>query len=495
MANRNYIVRNTTEGLPVLLKEVMTLGHEIGSRNGRVKELDHIGITMSHPAERVLMIPGRKNNLAAQIAETMWVLAGRNDVGWLAHYLPRAPDYSDDGTTWRGGYGPRIRSWYGEVDQLAYAIDTLKEHSLSRQAVIGIYNPKVDTQPGKDIPCNDFIIFSNRFGVLDMNVTIRSNDAIWGWSGINVFEWSMVQEVVAVCLGIEVGSLHFNIASFHVYEPHWNKANEIALVTDATNAGRTIDFEPTLVDGAALEGVDHLIQRWFTVEEKIRNGSARMSDIEDFPEPLWQAWLRVIQWWWDSDIKALDPILDTDIARAVDYSVRPVERRVVPLVEHRATLVDFIDNVHREKGAAYGGSWKKRGEMLSILANIARKVDRLLVAGETSDETLFDTAMDTTVYLAKYRWWLTENAGAPSPVGLGVIDPEEYDDVRTLLEALHETFYENEAVSIPELAAILDSNLAGVTDMALKDDPQRYLIVDAMLRFAWQATSMLWETR
>jgi hypothetical protein len=69
---------------------------------------------------------------------------------------------------------------------------------------------------------------------------------------------------------------------------------------------------------------------------------------------------------------------------------------------------DFIGtlcHLHDQKHAAYGHSWKKRGEMLGIMANIARKVDRLGGA-ETDDETSADTAGDLLVYLAKYQSFL-----------------------------------------------------------------------------------------
>jgi thymidylate synthase len=83
----------------------------------------------------------------------MWVLAGRNDIEWLSAYLPRAADFSDDGITWRAGYGRRIRHWDcnpGDpgLDQHAYIVDTLREDPLSRQAVIGIWDPITDTLAG-----------------------------------------------------------------------------------------------------------------------------------------------------------------------------------------------------------------------------------------------------------------------------------------------------------------------------------------------------------
>lgn len=68
--------------------------------------------------------------------------------------------------------------------------------------------------------------------------------------------------------------------------------------------------------------------------------------------------------------------------------------------------------LHRAKDAAYRNSWKKRGEVMSIMANIARKVDRLenvaTGAPSTSDESILDTAVDLLVYTLKYQTYLAD---------------------------------------------------------------------------------------
>ena len=74
----------------------------------------------------------------------------------------------------------------------------------------------------------------------------------------------------------------------------------------------------------------------------------------------------------------------------------------------------FTSKLHAEKHASYGDSWKKRGEKLSILANIARKVDRLGV-GDSFD-TAADTVIDLWVYLAKYLCWLNSQPSDPKHV-------------------------------------------------------------------------------
>lgn len=75
-------------------------------------------------------------------------------------------------------------------------------------------------------------------------------------------------------------------------------------------------------------------------------------------------------------------------------------------------LQHAVCQLHREKDAAYRDAWKKRGEVLSILANIARKVDRLEYvldgAQTTRDESLLDTTVDLFVYTLKYQTYLAD---------------------------------------------------------------------------------------
>lgn len=77
-----------------------------------------------------------------------------------------------------------------------------------------------------------------------------------------------------------------------------------------------------------------------------------------------------------------------------------------------ADLRAEIRRLHREKDAIYRDSWKKRGEVINILANIARKVDRLANVPDggptTADESSRDTVIDLLVYSLKYQTYLAD---------------------------------------------------------------------------------------
>lgn len=518
---RNYLFSDASAALPKLLGDLLTDGDEITSRAGVTKELTHIGITLTHPWRRELLCPGRKPNIAAQIVEAAWVLAGRDDLELLGKYLPRAYDFSDDGETWRAGYGKRLRAWSGNdrsVDQLAYIVHTLRESHASRQAVMNIWSPTIDTEPGKDIPCNNWLSFSSRYGKLDLMVAIRSNDAMWGWSGINAFEWSVLQEVVAGMLGIGVGGLHFATTSFHLYDRHWEKARRIAEAEPIPSVWKdsprfdASQLPPHVAGTSIMSPLDTILSAFFSTERLIREESSQASQfVESFPEPMLKSWLRVLQWWWSGgDTRYLDPLEGTALYRACELSVQPKHNgrqapRTLELIVAGDTANDvvafyngedmtsaFLKGVfalHAEKHEAYGDSWKRRGEMLGIMANIARKVDRL-GGSETADESSVDTAIDLMVYLAKYRVWLDD-------FRMGVKRSDGVDAPNDLMADTETRWLHGSSPRPPvaDLEAALRSNFDALEKLVMTQEPRRYELVEEMLDDAYVLARTLWDSQ
>ena len=199
------------------IKSVLSDGVKSDSRNGEVTYLNNVIIEISNPMDRHLNLEGRNNNIYATIAELFWIMSGRDTIDpFLSFFLPRAKDYSDDGETWRGGYGPRL---YMD-DQLQNAIEVFKTDGLdTRRSIISIYDSGLDSGvSSKDIPCNNLIHFFVVDNKLSMNVVSRSSDAIWGLFGINIPEWTFLQEYVAQQVGVELGTYTHFTTNLHIYE-------------------------------------------------------------------------------------------------------------------------------------------------------------------------------------------------------------------------------------------------------------------------------------
>ncbi|MCG8431705.1 MAG: thymidylate synthase, partial [Candidatus Omnitrophica bacterium] len=145
--------------------------------------------------------------------------------------------------TFNGAYGYRWRTaWQGAkgegtpfADQLERIIRHLSDNPESRRAVLQMWNVEDDLlkiDDSKDVCCNLSAMFSIRSELtgfldgktfLDMTVTNRSNDLIWGTLGANVVHFSFLQEYIAGRLGISMGKYYHFTNNLHVYKELWDE--------------------------------------------------------------------------------------------------------------------------------------------------------------------------------------------------------------------------------------------------------------------------------
>ncbi|HKM01812.1 MAG TPA: thymidylate synthase [Sedimentibacter sp.] len=215
----------------VALDKIVDEGHKFTTLNGRIKELTSVLIEIEKPQERCYIIPHRNNNIFATLAETMWVLGGRDNMSFLKKYLKRACDFSEDGNIWTGAYGKRLRDWYGvdQIEQLYLEATRNKYSIFSRRLVAVLYDPQRDYgEKILDCPCNNWIQFIvTPDKKLDMQVSLRANDIIWGFSGINQFEWSILHEMFAYWIDVEVGKYYHFVGSLDLFSRHFARAEKI----------------------------------------------------------------------------------------------------------------------------------------------------------------------------------------------------------------------------------------------------------------------------
>lgn len=229
--------RNVNDAYARGIQLIHTQGLHQDSRYGPTLEVSEpVATVYSNPCERVLFDAHRNVNPFFHLFEALWILAGRNDVEWVAQFASKMREFSDDGQRFHGAYGARLRNWGGDklssfntvlepgMDQLEKAIELLKRDPETRRAVVAIYDPALDLGfSSKDIPCNDTIKFESRGGVLNMIVFCRSNDMIWGAYGTNAVQFGFLLEYVASMVGMAVGTYTQISCNYHVYTELWNK--------------------------------------------------------------------------------------------------------------------------------------------------------------------------------------------------------------------------------------------------------------------------------
>lgn len=202
------------QGLDMLQTEG-TVEH---SRNGSVLVYNEPVCSMfTSPMQRVSFNPLRNANPFFHLIESLWMLAGRNDVAFVANFVKRMQGFSDDGTTLRGAYGHRWRCHFG-YDQLMSIVTILRRDPTTRRAVLTMWDPKADMDGASlDIPCNTHVYFRVLDGALDITVCNRSNDIVWGLYGANCVHFSVMQEFVATACELSVGAYYHMSNNYHYY--------------------------------------------------------------------------------------------------------------------------------------------------------------------------------------------------------------------------------------------------------------------------------------
>jgi thymidylate synthase len=189
----------------------------VTATRGDTTEIVGVLLQLSNPRAR-LSRTENKQVLFSCLGELLWYLAGSRQLAFIEYYLSRYAEESDDGLTVHGAYGPRLFRMRHQ-DQVANVLSLLKSRPTSRRAVIQIFDATDLAAPHKDVPCTCTLQFVVREGRLHLFTAMRSNDAYFGLPH-DIFAFTMLQEIMARSLGVEVGNYKHAVGSLHLYKRH-----------------------------------------------------------------------------------------------------------------------------------------------------------------------------------------------------------------------------------------------------------------------------------
>lgn len=317
--------------LAKVYRQLLARGTRIEPTKGPAREIYGVLLKLSAPRLRLSRTESR-GILFSCLGELLWILAGSNALDFIEHYIADYTKSSDDGQTIFGAYGPRMFG-RGSKDQLARVISSLRSKPDSRQAVVQLFDRRDTLEHHSDIPCTCTLQFVIRDRRLHMLTSMRSNDA---WLGLphDVFAFTMIQELVARSLGVELGEYRHSVGSLHLYERDDKKA--IRYLEEGWQLGRPM---PPMPQGDPWSSVQTLL----AYEEAVRNGGARAMDPRESMDPYW------------ADLAALLAIYKAGKTTGNHNEIRRLKRRlnddvysmyinkrygVAPLVRDQVTIFD-----------------------------------------------------------------------------------------------------------------------------------------------------------
>lgn len=201
-----------------LLKRLSFTGSLSRPRGIAIRELRDVVLTVQNARNNILVCHERRPNYRFMVAEWLWIWFGRSDVASISIYNPKIADFSDDGLTFAGAYGPKIHGqWNRVVAQLRADTDT-------RQAIIQVWDPTALNT--RDVACTLALQFMIRGELLHTSVYMRSSD-IWLGLPYDFFTFSMLGNILAGRLGVGVGEITFHLGSSHLYESNFDAAANV----------------------------------------------------------------------------------------------------------------------------------------------------------------------------------------------------------------------------------------------------------------------------
>jgi len=268
----------------------------VGTRGSNAEMLG-AALRITKPRSRLSRSENRGKPFSA-LGELLWYLTGSGKLDFIEPYIPIYSKEAIAGVV-PGAYGPRLFSMRNNLDQIANVTKLLRLKPSSRRAVIQLFNAEdiaLDYSQADDpsfvypeTPCTISLQFHLRDGRLHLSANMRSNDAFKGLPH-DVFCFTMLQEMMARRLGVELGEYLHHAGSMHLYDDNVEGARQYL-----EEGHQKVIEMPAMPDGDPFDLVGPLL----AAEGRIRQGE-RVVASDLLPDPYWADIIRLIQVFWAS---------------------------------------------------------------------------------------------------------------------------------------------------------------------------------------------------
>ncbi|WP_353118547.1 thymidylate synthase [Nitratidesulfovibrio sp.] len=205
-----------SESLVALSRLLISEGFPASPRDIPTLELRGVLIRIKDPRNRIVCVPERRWSASYAVGEFCWHMSADNSLEFIKYYSEAWRAFSDNGVEISGScYGRHIFSG-GNASQWSTVKNLLRSDVNSRRAVLYFADPGYDLESAKDVPCISNMQFMVRNRKIDCFVSMRSNDLILGYC-YDVYFMTMLQEMMAVELGLDIGEYTHFVASMHAY--------------------------------------------------------------------------------------------------------------------------------------------------------------------------------------------------------------------------------------------------------------------------------------
>ena len=188
-----------------------------GQNFAGTKAMFNVGFEITNPTNNIIRAPWRKWKYKYAEAEWRWYWSGDRNIKKLGELYGKVPAIwkrmADDHGNVNSNYG-----WqWNRNSQIDYVLEKLRRDPNTRQATISIYDAKEHSLYERDTPCTYAIQFTVLNNMLNMCITMRSNDLWFGFCN-DQYCFTELQKIVAEETDYDIGTYYHFAHNLHLYE-------------------------------------------------------------------------------------------------------------------------------------------------------------------------------------------------------------------------------------------------------------------------------------
>lgn len=206
-----------------LLQRVLDEGIRKDDRTG-TGTISIFGHQSRYPmSEGFPLLTTKKLHVKSIIYELLWFLRGDTNIRYLHdHKVTIWDEWADANGDLGPIYGRQWRSWPdykgGTIDQIAQAVETIKNNPDSRRIVVSAWN--VAELPEMHLaPCHALFQFYVADGKLSLQLYQRSADIFLGVP-FNIASYALLLKMMAQVTGLQEGDFVHTLGDAHIYLNH-----------------------------------------------------------------------------------------------------------------------------------------------------------------------------------------------------------------------------------------------------------------------------------
>lgn len=212
-----------------LLRHVYENGHQKTDRTG-VGTRSVFGYQMRFDlSEGFPLVTTKKLHIRSIVHELLWFLSGSGNIGYLHdNKVSIWDEWADENGDLGPVYGVQWRSWPTSdgrhIDQIANAVDLIKNHPDSRRIIVCSWNV-ADIDRMALPPCHCLFQFYVADGKLSCQLYQRSCDIFLGVP-FNIASYALLTHMMAQQCDLEPGEFIWTGGDCHIYNNHFEQTVE-----------------------------------------------------------------------------------------------------------------------------------------------------------------------------------------------------------------------------------------------------------------------------